>query len=173
MMNETTRKPRWTTEVFRFGKYLLITLAVNLLLNLNWLPVYRWMAEGPAVMTLGAASALFSYGHLISSTILLTLLHRAFTFRATEKWYIAVPLMLVAALGFRFLWSWGLALLEVTMGLQVTAKVLANLTSLQGILWTICAYLLQRYVIYCHSIDDNWWYRRLHPAADESGTEDV
>jgi len=173
MMENTYRRPFWPTEILRVAKYVLITLIVNLLLNLIWHPIYQWMLEdGPAAMTMGAASAVFSYGHLISSTIILTLLHRAFTFRATEKWYIAVPLMIVAALGFRFLWAWGLVLLEVAMGMQMTARVFANLTSLQGVLWTICAYLLQRCVIYCHSVDDNWWYRRFLPATDEPETEE-
>lgn len=172
MMENTYRRPFWTTEILRIAKYVLITLIVNLLLNMIWMPVYRWMAEDSAVMTLGAASAVFSYGHLISSTIILTLLHRAFTFRATEKWYIAVPLMIVAAVGFRFLWAWMLALLQVAMGQQMTGMAFVNLTSMQGILWMICAYLLQRCAIYCHSIDDNWWYRRHLPATDEQETEE-
>ena len=174
MMNNANGRPFWPTEILRVAKYVLITLIVNLLLNLLWYPIYQWMMEdGSAAMTMGAASAVFSYGHLISSTIILTLLHRAFTFRATEKWYIAVPLMVVAAIGFRFLWAWGLALLQVAMGLQMTAMAFANLTSMQGILWMICAYLLQRCAIYCHSIDDNWWYRRRHPAVDEQETEET
>lgn len=171
MTQNVNPRPAWQVELSRIAKYLMITLAVNLLLSMLWLPVYRWMtAEGG--QTIRWASALYSYGHLISGTILLTLLHRAFTFRATEKWYIALPLMVASALVFRVLSSWVLVMVEAAAGMQITAVVLTRMTTLNSYLWMACAYLLQRYVIYCHSTDDNWWYRKrmaARQAREEAG----
>lgn len=39
--------------------------------------------------------------------------------------------------------------------------------SILGVAWFVVSYLLQRCVIYCHTIDTNGWYRRFHPTNEE------
>lgn len=158
---------KFRVELWRIVKYILITCAVNLALMLLMLAVYRGLlASGISV---GTASAVHSYGQLFLGTVLLTLLHRQFTFRATEKWFIALPIMLIAAFAWQFLSSMALSLLTGALDAAPTQDDFAAFVNLRSLLWPILSYLLQRCVIYCQTTDTNGWYQRHHPTNDEEG----
>ncbi|MBR2717879.1 MAG: hypothetical protein IKB78_01095 [Clostridia bacterium] len=73
------------------------------------LGIYRALLNSG--LSAGVAAAVHSNGQLLLSTTLLTLLHRQFTFRATEKWFIALPIMLIADFGWQFLSSLALSIM--------------------------------------------------------------
>lgn len=156
---------KFRTELWRIVKFLLITAAVNLLLMFLMLGIYRALLNSG--VSAGVAAAVHSYGQLLLSTTLLTLLHRQFTFRATEKWFIALPIMLIAAFGWQFLSSLALSIMTAAESISPTQDDFAALVNLRSGLWIVLSYLLQRCVIYCHTTDTNGWYRRLHPTNDE------
>ena len=89
--------------------------------------------------------------------MVLTLLHRYFTFRATEKWFIALPVMLIAAIVWQLVQAYMLSVISKRGVNAVTA-----LAAVLPLVWPVLSYLLQRCVIYCHTTDTNGWYRRFH-----------
>ncbi len=150
------------TEVWRIVKYILIGGLLNLAFTLS----YSYMVS-PAVLESDAPGRLmtvWTYVQLLLSTTAACLIHRYFTFRASEKWYIALPLMLLFALGMRMLTSMVMAL----AGRLGTAAVITASQVISPVA-TVLAYLFQRYVIYCHSTDEGGWYRRFHPTNEEEG----
>ena len=43
------------------------------------------------------------------------------------------------------------------------------MSNLLSVMWLLLQYLLQRCVIYCHTTDQNGWYRRFHSDTNEEG----
>ena len=81
---------KFRVELWRIFKFILITLAVEAVFSpLNSMLV-RTLMVNPDIPT-GVWLAVFSWGFTIISTPVATLVHSYFTFRATVKWYIAVP----------------------------------------------------------------------------------
>jgi len=148
-------------EAWRIVKFILITLAVNLPSTLvNGRLVNALVANGqPGI---GDILAALTYANALLSTALLTLLHRYFTFRATEKWYIALPIMLIAAIVWQLVQS-----LMLTSISKLGVNAVTALVALLPFIWPVLSYLLQRCVIYCHTTDQNGWYCRFHPTNDE------
>ncbi len=154
---------KFRTELWRIIKFILITGAVNVVFSLL----------NSSFIRSGFASSLPSYGTVLSisgwvftllTTAITTLLNRYFTFRATEKWYIAVPFMLVAAIAWQLLRT-----LPMAAAAKAGQDVLLTTANWLSGIWFILQYLLQRCVIYCHTTDQNGWYRRFHPTNDEKG----
>ena len=143
-------------EAWRIVKFILITAAVNLPLTLLNGTLVNMLAANklPGV---GTWLSVITYGQLLLSTVLLTLLHRYFTFRATEKWYIALPIMLIAAIVWQLVQS-----LMLTSISKLGVNAVTALVALLPFIWPVLSYLLQRCVIYCHTTDTNGWYRRFH-----------
>ena len=158
---------RFRVELWRVIKFILITLAVNLPLMLINGAVVNVLA-GSRMPGVGTWLTVVSYIHLFLSTGILTLLHRYFTFRATEKWFIALPIMLVAAFGWQFFSSLALSLLTV-YDAALAQDDFAAFVNLRNLLWPVLSYLLQRYVIYCHTTDTNRWYQKHHLTNEEEG----
>ena len=148
---------KFRVELWRIVKFLLITAAVNLPLTiLHGAIINGLVAAGQP--SIGSALAALNYANILLSTTLLTLLHRYFTFRATEKWFIALPIMLLAAIAWQFMQAYVLSV-TAKQGVEAMTAVAALLP----IIWPVLSYLLQRCVIYCHTTDQNGWYRRFHP----------
>ena len=148
---------KFRVELWRIVKFLLITAAVNLPLTiLHGAIINGLVAAGQP--SIGSALAALNYANILLSTTLLTFLHRYFTFRATEKWFIALPIMLLAAIAWQFMQAYVLSV-TAKQGVEAMTAVAALLP----IIWPVLSYLLQRCVIYCHTTDQNGWYRRFHP----------
>ena len=148
---------KFRVELWRIVKFLLITAAVNLPLTiLHGAIINGLVAAGQP--SIGSALAALNYANILLSTTLLTLLHRYFTFRATEKWFIALPIMLLAAIACQFMQAYVLSV-TAKQGVEAMTAVAALLP----IIWPVLSYLLQRCVISCHTTDQNGWYRRFHP----------
>lgn len=149
------------TEAWRIVKFLLITFAVNLVFSLGNVALTNTLVANPSLST-GRTLSLLSWVFNLGTVLVATLIHRYFTFRATEPWYIAVPFMLVAAI----LWQ----LLKASP-MEAAAKTgvqsVITMTYLLAGVWLVLQYLLQRCVIYCHTIDQNGWYRRFHSTNEE------
>lgn len=156
---------KFRVELWRVVKFLLITLAVNLPIMFIWNALHRILLTQGG-FSVGLAASVYSYSQMLVNAILLTLLHRYFTFRATEKWYIAMPIMIIANFAWQSLSSTSLILVSLLLSAEPTAADFALLVNARSVLWPILSYLLQRYVIYCHTTDTNIWYRRFHPAND-------
>ena len=152
---------KFRTEVWCVGKFILITGAVNLAVSFVTMAVTNALLANSSAYT-GKLLSLSSYAYTILTAIITTLLNRYFTFRTTEKWYIAVPVMTIAALG----WNW-LSALPRAASAQLGINAAVNMISILGVAWFVVSYLLQRCVIYCHTIDTNGWYRRFHPTNEE------
>lgn len=157
---------KFRTELWRIAKFLLITMTINLVFSLINMAITNGPFASRSVST-GQMLALLSYAHTFLNTLVLVLVHRYFTFRATEKWYIAAPVMIVLA----FLWNWagnlyGIYFDPVSSGMMTAASYTA-FTIVKGLLWFAVSYALQRYVIYAHTTDQNGWYRRFHPTNDK------
>ncbi len=152
---------KFRTELWRIAKFILITLAVNLPFSIvNGYLVNALVANGqPGI---GDGLAKLTYANLLLSTTLLTLLHRYFTFRATEKWFIALPIMLIAVI----VWQFAQALM-LTYASKQGVNAVTVLAALLSGMWLVLQYLLQRCVLYCHTTDTNGWYTRLHPTNEE------
>lgn len=147
---------KFRVELWRIVKFLLITAAVNLPLTiLHGAIINGLVAAGQS--SIGSALAALNYANILLSTTLLTFLHRYFTFRATEKWFIALPIMLLAAIAWQFMQAYVLSV-TAKQGVEAMTAVAALLP----IIWPVLSYLLQRCVIYCHTTDQNGWYRRFH-----------
>lgn len=149
---------RFAAEIWRAVKYLLITGAVSV----AFAQLYRVLITqvlAADTVHVGLGLSVLSYVSLFFSTSITTLLNRYFTFRATEKWYIALPLMLVAAFG----WNWLTSLAMMLAARTVSANIVSQASTLLSVLWIVTAYLLQCCAIYCHTADANRWYARLHP----------
>ena len=148
---------KFRVELWRIVKFLLITAAVNLPLTiLHGAIINGLVAAGQP--SIGSALAALNYANILLSTTLLTFLHRYFTFRAAEKWFIALPIMLLAAIACQFMQAYVLSV-TAKQGVEAMTAVAALLP----IIWPVLSYLLQRCVIYCHTTDQNGWYRRFHP----------
>ena len=147
---------KFRVEGWRIVKFILIGLAVNLpLMLLNRALVNALVASGkPGV---GNWLAAITYGQMVLSTVVLTLLHRYFTFRATEKWFIALPVMLIAAIVWQLVQAYMLSVIS-----KLGVNAVTALAAVLPLVWPVLSYLLQRCVIYCHTTDTNGWYRRFH-----------
>ena len=147
---------RFRVEGWRIVKFILIGLAVNLpLMLLNRALVNALVASGkPGV---GNWLAAITYGQMVLSTVVLTLLHLYFTFRATEKWFIALPVMLIAAIVWQLVQAYMLSVIS-----KLGVNAVTALAAVLPLVWPVLSYLLQRCVIYCHTTDTNGWYRRFH-----------
>lgn len=154
---------KFCEELWRIVKFILITGVVNVLFSLANTAFFR-SAAAANLPSLSTWLAIASWITSILTVILSTLLNRYFTFRATEPWYIAVPLMLVAVIAWLFLQP-------ITMSIAAgrSAESAMTMSHLLSVLWPILQYLLQRCVIYCHTTDTNGWYRRFHPDTNEEG----
>ena len=152
---------KFRTEAWRVGKFILITGAVNLTFALLYSAATNALAAS-GISAAGEMLTALSYAYTILTTMIATLLNRYFTFRATEKWYIAVAVMAIAAMG----WNW-LAALPLAASANLGMNAALSMSSILGMLWFVVSYLLQRCVIYCHTVDTNGWFRRFHPTNDE------
>lgn len=158
---------KFRTEVWRIIKFILITFAVNLVFSLINAGATQFLLANRSDST-GMWLSAISWGFTLGTTLVATLLHRYFTFRATEPWYIAVPIMLIAAC----LWQWLGSLFSAIfdqMALTNIAQMYIAYVYIKGLLWMLLSYLLQRCVIYCHTTDTNGWYARFHPTNDTEG----
>ncbi|MBQ2929503.1 MAG: hypothetical protein IJD99_04745 [Clostridia bacterium] len=152
---------KFRTELWRIVKFLLITFAVNLVFSLINTGITTTLLANRSSST-GMWLSVLSWGFTLCTTLAATLLHRYFTFRATEPWYIAVPFMLVAAIIWQLVKSFPL-----NAAGNAGPQTIITMTYLLSFGWMILSYLLQRCVIYCHTTDTNGWYRRFHPTNDE------
>ena len=148
-------------ELWRIVKFLLITFAVNLVFSLLNAGATQFLLANRSDST-GMWLSAISWGFTLGTTLVATLLHRYFTFRATEPWYIAVPIMLLAAVVWQLLRT-----LPQAAAAQLGMTAALNMSTLLGMVWFAVSYLLQRCVIYCHTTDTNGWYARFHPTNDE------
>lgn len=154
---------KFRTELWRIVKFLLITAIVNLPLTILYGAITNALVANHSAST-GVLLSVQYYAHLLISTLLLTLVHRYFTFRATEPWYIAVPIMLVAVIVWQLLKTYPMAITA-----RQSQEAVTFMSNLLVVIWLPLQYLLQRCVIYCHTIDTNGWYARFHPTNDEKG----
>ena len=150
---------KFRVELWRIVKFLLITAIVNLPLTILYGAITNTLVANHSTSA-GMLLSVQYYAHLFISTLLLTLVHRYFTFRATEPWFIAVPIMLVAVIGWQLL---------MAIAAQQSQEAVTFMSNLLVVIWLPLQYLLQRYVIYCHTTDQNGWYRRFHPHTNEKG----
>ena len=154
---------KFRVELWRIVKFLLITAIVNLPLTILYGTITNALVANHSAST-GVLLSVQYYAHLLISTLLLTLVHRYFTFRATEPWYIALPIMVIAAVCWQLLKAFPLNAAAIA-----GAQSVVTMTYLLSGAWFILQYLLQRCVIYCHTTDTNGWYRRFHPDTNDEG----
>ena len=154
---------RFHVELWRIVKFLLINMAVDTILGLANGPILNAIMSSLNGST-GMWLSIHSYAHILLSATILTLVHRFFTFRATEKWYIALPIMLV----FMLAWQW-LSHFPLVFAARNGQEVMITVSNLLGVAGLVLQYLLQRCAIYCHTTDTNGWYRRFHPDTNEEG----
>lgn len=152
---------KFRVELWRISKFILITAAVSLPLNIAYGAIVNALAAA-GQPDMGSWLVVLNYANSLLSTALLTLLHRYFTFRATEKWYIALPFMLVAVITWQLLEIYPMAIAA-----KQSHDAVVLMSNLLTVIWTVLQYLLQRYVIYCHTTDTNGWYHRFHPTNEE------
>ena len=148
---------KFRVEIWRIVKFILITAAVNLPLTI----AHGALVNGLVAVSqpgIGGWLAALNYVNILLSTTLLTLLHRYFTFRATEQWFIALPIMLLAVIAWQFMQAWILASVA-----RLGVNAVTTSAAILPIIWPVLSYLLQRCVIYCHTTDQNGWHRRFHP----------
>ena len=148
-------------ELWRIVKFILITAAVSFPLTLAYCAIVNALAAA-GQPDMGNWLVSLNYANILLSTTLLTLLHRYFTFRATEKWFIALPFMLIAVIAWQLLEAFPMAIAA-----RQSQEAVASMSNLLSMVWPVLSYLLQRCVIYCHTTDTNGWYRRFHPTNDE------
>ena len=116
---------KFRVELWRIVKFLLITAAVNLPLTiLHGAIINGLVAAGQP--SIGSALAALNYANILLSTTLLTFLHRYFTFRAAEKWFIALPIMLLAAIAWQFMQAYVLSV-TAKQGVEAMTAVAALL----------------------------------------------
>ena len=158
---------RFCDECWRFVKFLLMTFAVNIPLSLLYA---KLISVIPVLATVHTGMWLYlpSCAYNLLSAALAALVNRYFTFRATEKWYVAVLTIMATP----FLWS---CLSNITammiVQMSLAAGVNVGAAYLENVLWLAVSYLLQRCVIYRHNLDTNAWYHRFHLAYDEASDE--
>ena len=152
---------KFRVELWRIAKFLLITAIVNLPLTILYGAITNTLVANHSAST-GVLLSVQYYAHLLISTLLLTLVHRYFTFRATEPWYIALPVMVIAVIGWHLLKTYPMAIAA-----RQSQEAVASMSNLLAVIWLPLQYLLQRCVIYCHTIDTNGWYTRMHPTNEE------
>lgn len=154
-------KRSFATETWRAVKYLLITGAVNIVFALvSGAATTQILAADTAQA--GQRLSVLSYACTVFAVSIATLLNRYFTFRATEKWYIALPVMLLAKLAWNLLTG-----MMVIQSAHSGTEAVSMTSNLLGLLWLAAAYPLQRCVIYCHTTDTNGWYARFRLGDDE------
>ena len=154
---------KFRVELWRIVKFLLITFAVNLVFSLANGSITNALVASRSAST-GRVLSLLSWVFTIGSALVTTLVHRYFTFRATEPWYIALPIMVIAAVCWQLLKAFPLNAAAIA-----GAQSVVTMTYLLSGAWFILQYLLQRCVIYCHTTDTNGWYRRFHPDTNDEG----
>lgn len=154
---------KFRIELWRIVKFLLINIAVDLLLGLASIHILNAIMSTLNSST-GMRLTIHNYAHLFLGTTILTLVHRQFTFRATKKWYIALPIMMI----FMLAWQW-LSHFPLVFAARNGQEVMITVSNLLGVAGLVLQYLLQRCVIYCHTTDTNGWYRRFHPDTNEKG----
>ena len=152
---------KFCDELWRIVKFILITGLVNVIFSLANSYFIRSAAASNAAF-LGVWVSASSWIFLLLTTAIATLLNRYFTFRATEKWYIALPVMLIAAVGWQVLQAY-----PMSIAARHGAEIAMSMSYLLSMIWPILSYLLQRCVIYCHTVDTTGWYRRFHPTNEE------
>ena len=147
---------KFRVELWRVIKFMLITAVISLFLEDIGFSFLLSLSKQHGSVS-GNILSIHSSVSTIVSTVLLTIIHRYFTFRATEKCLVATASMIGAVFAWNFLYSFilsfrsnqGIAFINVS-------------TMLKPHLWFVISYLLQRCVIYCHTTDTNGWYRRFH-----------
>lgn len=124
-------------ETWRAVKYLLITGAVNIVFALASGVATTQILSADTAQAGQWLSAL-SYACTVCSVSIATLLNRYFTFRATEKWFIALPIMLLAKLAWNLLT--GMMLIQAAGS---GTEVVSMTSDLLGLMWLVAAYPLQ------------------------------
>ena len=142
-------------ELWRILKFILITVAV-------YIPATVYFVHFALHISSQAWLHLFGYAYVILNALVLTIVHRYFTFRATTKWYIAVSVMMLTSITWYVLKDFLLA---------IASSPVADLSTFLWAMWFFLQYLLQRCVIYCHTTDQNGWYRRFHTDEKENTHE--
>lgn len=158
---------KFCDELWRIAKFLVISFVVGVPFSYLYSCIPIALIAGNSPFGAGLWLSLLNYTYIFLINVVMTLTNRYFTFRATEKWYIAVPMMV----GAQFLWNLlGNGFLTMSMSwLRGTPEGLFIAAQIESVLWVMISYLLQRCVIYCHTLDTNGWYRRFHPTYDEEG----
>jgi len=143
---------KFRVELWRVVSFLLITTASTL----PFAAIYLFAND--AVLQPQTYAYEFATGSLYFCAglcmLLQTLLHRRFTFRATEKWYIAAPVMVLLAL----LWTYMLFAsdsVDPDCARLYSSSELCTFSCWMTLAWLPLSYLLQRCVIYCHTTDTN------------------
>ncbi len=157
---------KFCDELWRIAKFLVISFLVGMpIIYLSSYVSRTLVASGSPYA--GLWLSLENYVYLLLTNVGATLANRYFTFCATEKWYIAVPMMV----GAQFLWNLlgSYSNMMLLNWLHGTPESIMAAAQIKSVLWVIVSYLLQRCVIYCHTLDTNGWYRRFHPTYDEEG----
>jgi len=150
-------------ELWRIIKFMLITAVISIFLEDIGFSFLLSLLEQHGSVS-GSILSIHSIVSTIVCTVLLTVIHRYFTFRATEKWLVATASMVGAVFAWNFLYSFILSF-SPNQGIAIINAS----TMLKPHLWFVISYLLQRCVIYCHTTDTNGWYRRFHPTNDNKG----
>ncbi len=154
---------RFPTEGWRIAKYILISLATRVVLILIQQPLVNSIILSSDYP--GRMLTILSYGQILLSTLIACLIHRYFTFRSSEKLFVALPSMLAFAFVMQFLTS---IVMHITARFGMEATLTAS--NVLGPVEAVLTYLFQRYVLYRRSIDQGGWYIRLHPTNDEKGS---
>ncbi len=157
---------KFCDELWRIAKFLVISFVVSVpIAYLNGYVTSMLFVSGSP--DTGLWLSLLSYVYLFLTNVGATLANRYFTVRATEKWFIAVPMMVGAQFLWNLLISFSSTLSLTWMNGTIESYMMA--AQIESVLWVIVSYLLQRCVIYCHTLDTNGWYRRFHSTYDEEG----
>lgn len=157
---------RIATEIWRAVKYLLICGAVALPIA----QVYRAAVNSLTATAggqIGLTLTVLSCAYDILNVCINTPLNCYFTFRARKRWYVALPVMLVALLGWK--WLTGMLLMQVAERGMTAYK---QASTWLGVLWLAVSYLLQRCAVYGRMVDNNRWYTRLHPTNEQGEDTD-
>lgn len=158
---------KFCDELWRIAKFLVVSFVVGAPISYLYSRVPIELIASNSPFGAGLWLSLLNYVYLFLINVGQTLANRYFTFHATEKWYIAVPMMV----GAQFLWSLldSYSSMMLLNWLHGTPESIMAAAQIKSVLWVIVSYLLQRCVIYRHTLDTNGWYRRFHPTYDEEG----
>lgn len=156
------------TEGRRIVRYLLLTLAAQQLFERLSPSLTRAILFSGSPQT-DLWMTLLVYCYPLVITAVCTLINRYFTFHASKKWYIAVLLMMLATV------LWNILGNIIIMIRSSSGEVISGAGYMEELLWLTVSYLLQRCVIYRHTLDTNNWYdhsRLTQEASDEGVTPD-